>query len=213
MVRLKQFIFNPLQVNCWLVYEEGGDGILIDPSCLYEQEIKELQEYIRAKEIKLRIMINTHGHFDHIFGAGRIKALYDPEFLIHPEDERFLESAGEQAAMFGFRFETPLPRPDRYLEDGMMVGAGAVNLQVIHVPGHSRGSVALYEARQGWLFTGDTLFAGGIGRTDLPGGNYHQIMNSINNHLLALSDDIRIYPGHGESSTIGEERVSNPFLA
>ena len=212
MVQLKKFIFNPLQVNCWLLYDDDGEGILIDPSCQFQDEIDELRTFIDENKIRLRVMVNTHGHFDHLFGAGRIKELYNPEFLIHPEDERFLEFAGEQAGAFGFRLDRPVPRPDRFLEDGLVIGAGNVKLQVIHVPGHSRGGVALYEKARGWLFTGDTLFAGGIGRTDLPGGDYDQIMASINTRLLVLGDDIRIFPGHGGDSTIGEERQSNPFL-
>jgi glyoxylase-like metal-dependent hydrolase (beta-lactamase superfamily II) len=206
MLQLKIFSFNPLQVNAYLIHEPGGAGILIDPSCMEQEEFDVLRDYIRLHDIRLAYQLNTHGHFDHVFGIGRVRDAFHPKFLIHREDEPLLRLASGQARSFGFDFEGEIPSPDGYLNDSDVIGAGPIQLSVIHVPGHSRGGVAFYEASQGWLFSGDTLFAGGIGRTDLPGGDYDQIISSITNRLLTLPSETIVFPGHGPKSTIGAER-------
>ena len=141
-----------------------------------------------------------------------VKSAWNPLFLIHREDERFIRLAGEQARNFGFEYSSPVPSPDGYIEDGMEITAGGIHLRVITVPGHSRGGVAFYNAADGWVFTGDSLFAGGIGRTDLPGGDYDQLIAAIHDKLLVLPGDTRVFPGHGPSSTIANELQTNPFL-
>ncbi len=205
MIHLKVFPFNPLQVNAYLVYEEGGSGILIDPSCMDRSEFKELQDFISLHHIRLDYQVNTHGHFDHVFGNGMVNAEYHPRFLIHQGDLAFLEKAGDQARSFGFNYEGQIPVPDGYLSDNEVIKSGAITLNVIHVPGHSQGCVAFYCASNGWLFSGDTLFAGNIGRTDLPGGNYEQLIASITTKLLVLPEDTVVFPGHGPKTTIREE--------
>jgi len=212
MPLLKVFSFNPLQVNAYLLYEPYGTGILIDPSCMTEPEFDELNDFIGLHHIRLEYQLNTHGHFDHVFGVQKVKEAFHPKHLIHRGDEVFLRQAGIQARSFGFDYSDEVPEPDGYLEDMETISAGTIQLQVIHVPGHSQGCVAFYEAASGWLFSGDTLFAGGIGRTDLPGGNYDQLINSIRNRLLILPADTRVFPGHGPSSTIRKEISDNPFL-
>lgn len=212
MPQLKTFSFNPLEVNSYLLYEPNGAGILIDPSCMDDSEFEELQDFIRLNKISLVYQLNTHGHFDHLFGVGRVKDAYHPRFLIHQADEVILRLAGEQARSFGFDFDGDVPEPDGYLDEPDVLSTETIRLRVIHVPGHSQGSVAFFEASAGWLFPGDTLFAGGIGRTDLPGGNYEQIICSIKEKLLVLPDDTKVFPGHGPATTIKRERLSNPFL-
>jgi len=212
MSQLKVFSFNPLQVNAYLLYEPDGSGILIDASCMDQSEFKELQVFIDKNHISLDYLVNTHGHFDHVFGVPMVKELYHPTFLMHEADGFLLHFAGEQARSFGFEFEADIPLPDGYLKDNDCVTAGSIRLRVIHVPGHSQGGVAFYEESEGRLFSGDTLFAGGIGRTDLPGGNYDQIISSIKMKLMILPDVTKVYPGHGPSSTIGKEKSGNPFL-
>lgn len=212
MPQLKVFPFNPLQVNAYLLYETNGSGILIDPSCMDREEFLQLQEFIGNHNIRLEYQLNTHGHFDHVFGVSRVRDAYHPRFLIHKADEVFLSLAGGQARSFGFDYEGDVPVPDGYLEESDVISAGSVRLRVITVPGHSEGGVAFYEASSGWLFTGDSLFAGGIGRTDLPGGNYGQLIDGIKRKLLILPDDTMVFPGHGPSSTIMRERTGNPFL-
>ncbi len=205
MIQLKVFPFNPLQVNACLIYEPNGAGILIDPSCLNKSEFKELKDFISQNNIKLDYQLNTHGHFDHVFGIGMVKTEYSPKFLIHQGDESFLRMAGDQARSFGFEYEGDLPVPDGFLSDKDAISTGEIHLEVIHVPGHSQGSVAFYAREQGWLFSGDTLFAGGIGRTDLHGGNYEQIITSIKTRLLTLPSETLVFPGHGPQTTIGTE--------
>ncbi len=205
MLQLKVFPFNPLQVNSYLIYETGGAGILIDPSCMNQSEFSQLHDFISHSKIRLDYILNTHGHFDHVFGIGMVKAAYGTKFLIHQGDEAYLRLSAEQARSFGFEYVGEVPMPDEYLVDQQIVTAGSIILQVIHVPGHSQGSVAFYEASQGWCFSGDTLFAGGIGRTDLRGGDYNQIMSSIRNKLLTLPSETVVFPGHGPQTTIAVE--------
>lgn len=212
MSLLKVFSFNPLQVNAYLLYEPDGPGILIDPSCMNKPEFKILQDFIGANSIKLEYQVNTHGHFDHVFGVEWVKETFNPRYLIHKADENLLALAGNQARGFGFDFSGEAIKPDGYLAEAEEIVAGQIRLKVIHVPGHSPGCVAFYEEKEGWLFSGDTLFAGGIGRTDLPGGSFEQIIRSIKEKLLILPDETRVFPGHGPASTIQRERETNPFL-
>lgn len=212
MIKLKQFAFNPLQVNLYLLYEEGGSGILIDPTAIDASELDRLDGFIKEHSITLEMVLNTHGHFDHLFGAGPIKDRYRTRFMIHPADAALANIAAQQASVFGLQFSMPVPEPDGFLEDGNEIRAGAILFRVIHVPGHSPGCVAFYEATQGWLFTGDTLFSGSIGRTDLPGGDFDKIIESIHTKLFVLPDETRVFPGHGPSSTIGKEKLTNPYV-
>lgn len=205
MLQLKVFPFNPLQVNTYLIYETGGAGILIDPSCMNRSEFSQLNDFISLNKIRLHYIMNTHGHFDHVFGIGMVKEAYGTKFLIHQGDESYLRLSADQARSFGFEYVGVVPLPDEFLDDQQVVTADSINLKVIHVPGHSQGSVAFYEASQGWLFSGDTLFAGGIGRTDLRGGDYDQIMSSIRNKLLTLPPETVVFPGHGPQTTIADE--------
>jgi hydroxyacylglutathione hydrolase len=212
MPLLKVFSFNPLRVNTYLLYEPGGAGMLIDPACIDQPEFSELLDFISKNHITVGYQLNTHGHFDHVFGVRRVKDAYQPKHLIHQADEAFLLLAGDQARSFGFEYDGDIPQPDGYFAEPDVIADGAIRLQVINVPGHSQGSVALYEPSEGWLFSGDTLFAGGIGRTDLPGGNYEQIISSIRQKLLILPDHTKVFPGHGPASSIRIERSENPFL-
>jgi hydroxyacylglutathione hydrolase len=212
MPQLKVFSFNPLQVNAYLIYEPNGPGIIIDPSCMDQDEFLELQTFIEANHIRLEYQLNTHGHFDHVFGVNRVDEAWHPEYLIHQSDVPLLQYAGAQARSFGFDYDGDVRLPDGYLNDGAEISAGSIHLLTIHVPGHTQGGVAFFEPTAGWLFSGDTLFAGGIGRTDLPGGDYGQIIRSIRERLLILPDETCVFPGHGPSSTIQNERLNNPFL-
>lgn len=212
MCQLKIFTFNPLQVNAYLIYEPSGAGILIDPSCMDLSEFEELQGFIELHQIRLAYQLNTHGHFDHVFGVARVRDAYHPKYLIHRGDKDFLHLAGVQARSYGFDYRGEVPMPDGYLNEDDVISAGSISLQVKHVPGHSQGCVAFYEGSEGWLFSGDTLFAGGIGRTDLPGGNYGQLINSIKKKLLILPDETIVFPGHGPETNIKKERLTNPFL-
>jgi glyoxylase-like metal-dependent hydrolase (beta-lactamase superfamily II) len=158
------------------------------------------------------MVLATHGHFDHLFGAGPIRDRYHTRFMIHPADAALANIAPQQASVFGLRFTMPVPEPDAFLSDEQEIRAGSIFLKVIHVPGHSPGGVAFYEETNSRVFTGDTLFDGSIGRTDLPGGDFDQIINSIRTKLFVLPDATEVLPGHGQASSIGEEKLTNPYM-
>ncbi|MDD3812911.1 MAG: MBL fold metallo-hydrolase [Bacteroidales bacterium] len=212
MIQLKQFVFNPLRVNTWLLYDEDSNGILIDAAFSAHGEQMKLDTFLKDQQINLTYLLNTHGHFDHVMGTAAVKRIYNPQFLIHQDEMKLLETAVSQAAFFGLELSGEVPEPDAYLEHGQWLQAGEIRIQVLAVPGHSPGGVAFWVPQKRWLFTGDTLFAGGIGRTDLPGGSYERLMVSIREQLLVLDPETEVFPGHGPISTIGTEIMSNPFI-
>lgn len=197
-------VLGPLQNNIYLLADEKSkEGVIIDATW-YPEQVAQLARGYRIKSIVI-----THGHVDHCCGAGRLKELVGGEIAIHNDDLFLYERTPEQAAMFGLSAPR-LPPPDRVLADGDRITFGPYALEVMHTPGHSPGAVCLKLERQ--VFSGDTLFALSVGRTDLWGGSMEALLRSIRTKLLTLSDETRVYPGHGPSTTIGEERRHNPFL-
>jgi len=212
MIKLKQFVFNPLQVNAWLVYEERSSAILIDPSFMDLEECSVISNYMDQTGITIEFVINTHGHFDHVFGTGMLRNFTNAPILIHENDLQLMYMAPKVARSFGFEFVGTIPEPDGFLKHKQKITAGTIDVEVLHVPGHSQGCVAFYFPSMACLFAGDTLFAGSIGRTDLPEGNYEQIIRSIKEQLFTLPDETKVFPGHGPSTTIGKEKQSNPYV-
>jgi hydroxyacylglutathione hydrolase len=205
---LETFPVGPLQCNCTILGDEQTrEAIVIDPG----EEIGRIQKRLTAHGLKLKQILVTHGHIDHVGGALKLKRLTGAPIYLNEGDLEQLAIMHEQAAWVGVEAPETAP-PDESLADGMTVGLGSYPAQVLHTPGHTQGSVSLHFAPLKLLVAGDTLFAGSIGRTDLPGGNYEQILNSIQARLLALPDETKVLPGHGPASTIGTERRSNPFL-
>ncbi|WP_321391217.1 MBL fold metallo-hydrolase [uncultured Desulfuromusa sp.] len=197
----------PLEVNCYIIgCEKTMKAAVIDPGGNADRILQ------RLSELKLQtvMIINTHGHFDHIGGNGDLLKATGAELIIHRDDSILLERAGEHAAAFGLRAE-PSPAPTRLLNGDETLQLGELTLQVIHTPGHSPGGVCLYV--DDYLFVGDTLFAGSIGRTDLPGGHHQLLIAGIKEKLLPLPENTKVYPGHGPMTTIGEEKLHNPFLS
>jgi glyoxylase-like metal-dependent hydrolase (beta-lactamase superfamily II) len=205
---LETFPVGPLQCNCTLLGdEEAGEAIVIDPG----DEIARIYRRISDLGLKLKQILITHAHIDHVGGALKLKRLTGAPILLNEEDLPLLKMMDEQAAWVGVA--TPeVTGPDESLTEGLTVGLSRYPAQVLHTPGHTQGSVCLHFAPLRMVFAGDTLFAGSIGRTDLPGGNGRQIIDSIQTRLMALSDETRVLPGHGPETTIGEERSHNPFL-
>ncbi len=205
---LDTFPVGPLQCNCTILGDEQtGEAIVIDPG----DEIGRIQKRLAASGLKIKQILVTHGHIDHIGGALKLKRLTGAPIYLNEGDLEQLALMQDQANWLGVEAPETAP-PDESLADGMMVGIGSYPAMVLHTPGHTQGSICLHFAPLKLLVAGDTLFAGSIGRTDLPGGNYDQIIDSINKRLLALPDDTTVLPGHGPASTIGVERRSNPFL-
>jgi hydroxyacylglutathione hydrolase len=203
---LIQLCVGPLQVNCYIVADEKTkEAMVIDPG----DDAGDILRVINEKGFNVRYIVLTHAHFDHTGANKDLKEATGADLLMHPDDKRLLESAANQGSMFGMR-SAASPPADRYVKHGDVITAGGVSLKVLHTPGHSPGGICLLG--QGMVFTGDALFAGSIGRTDLPGGDFHTLIRSIQQNLMTLPDETKVYSGHGPSSTIGIERSENPFL-
>jgi glyoxylase-like metal-dependent hydrolase (beta-lactamase superfamily II) len=205
---LETFPVGPLQCNCTILGdEEAGEAIVIDPG----DEIGRITRRLNALGLKLKQILITHAHIDHIGGALKLKKLTGAPILMNENDLPQLKIMATQAGWLGIDTPETAP-PDDNLSDGLIVGLDRYPAQVIHTPGHTQGSVCLHFSPLNLLVAGDTLFAGSIGRTDLPGGNSDQILDSIQSRLLALPPQTRVLPGHGPATTIGAEQKSNPFL-
>jgi len=205
---LETFPVGPLQCNCTILGdEEAHEAIVIDPG----DEVGRIHRRLTELGLKLKQILVTHAHFDHVGGALKLKRLTGAPIYLNEKDLPLLKMMEEQAAWVGVA--TPeTAQPDESLAEGLVVGLERFPAQVIHTPGHTQGSVCLHFVPLKLLIAGDTLFTGSIGRTDLPGGNYGQIVDSIHSRLLVLGDETKVIPGHGPLTTIGEERESNPFL-
>ncbi|MCB7128693.1 MAG: MBL fold metallo-hydrolase [Candidatus Brocadiales bacterium] len=199
----------PLAVNCYVLgSREGGEGVVIDPGDEPEEIIRAVAEHKLLG--KIRYILATHGHFDHVGATKKLKEeLPSARFLIHKLDVELLDILKDQAGYFGCP-EVEKPHVDGYVADGDTISFDGIDLKVAHTPGHSSGGVCYLT--DGKAFVGDTLFAGSVGRTDFPGCSAEELVNSIRGKLLPLGEDVVVYPGHGPSTTIGEEMRSNPFL-
>jgi len=205
---LETYPVGPLQCNCTLLGdEEAGEAIVIDPG----DEVARIHRRLDELHLKLKQILITHAHIDHVGGALKLKRLTGAPILLNENDLPLLKMMAMQAAWLGMPAPETAP-PDESLADEMTVGLERCPARVLHTPGHTQGSVCLHFAPMKMVIAGDTLFAGSIGRTDLPGGNFNQIIESIHSRLLALPDETTVLPGHGPATTIGEERQSNPFL-
>ena len=202
-VEILSFTMTPFAENCFVI-KDGDEAIVIDPG----EATPELLNAI--KDLNVIAIVLTHSHIDHVGGVAEVKEATGAELVCHAEAAPMLESIVDQGRMFGLEV-SPSPKPDRFFDEGDVVRVGATELKVVNAPGHAPGHVAL--VGDGFIIGGDVLFAGSIGRTDLPGGSYDVLINSIRTQFLTLPDDTVVHCGHGPSTTIGAERASNPFLA
>lgn len=211
MIKVSAFVFNAFQVNTFVVSDDSGECLIIDPANNSSKEDAILSKYITDNVLRPVMAVNTHGHIDHILGVDYVKKTYGIPFALHSADKFLVDSAPMHASIYGFKIDHS-PSAEIALETMSEIRFGNTVLKVIETPGHTPGHVALYNEENKILFTGDTLFKESIGRTDLPGGDYSWIMKSILDKIVPLGGDVRFYPGHGASSTIGHELMYNPFV-
>lgn len=211
MLKVQKFTFNPFAENTFVLSDETGACVVIDPGCMNRHEQAELGNYLAENQLRLEKVLNTHCHIDHIFGNSWLVNKFKVPLVANRKDLLNLRGSVPWAQMNGLPFD-PSPEPDVNVEEGDKVTFGTTTLEVIFTPGHAPGHVSFFHPSSKKLFSGDVLFDGSIGRTDLPGGNYETLMESIVNKLLPMADEVLVHCGHGPETTIGKERRRNPFI-
>lgn len=211
MLTVQTFTFNPVQENTYVVYNEAKQCCIIDPGCYFGSEEKELKDFIETNGLKPVYLLNTHCHLDHIFGNKFIQNTYGLTLHLHRDEEQVLERGPASGQMYQLPFEN-YDGTLTFLEDGDVVKLGEDELHVFKTPGHSPGSICFYNKEGKFIISGDVLFHGSVGRTDLPGGDFKTLEQSIKTKLYTLPEDVVVHPGHGESTTIADEMKTNPFV-
>ena len=211
MINIHYFTFGPFQENTYILSDETKECILIDPGNNNASEHKQLQEYIKQHQLIPKRLILTHAHVDHINGNQFVFDTYGLLPEVHQEDVFFMEKHLATANMYGIQAEQS-PMPISFIKEGDVIQFGDSVLQTLHTPGHSPGSISFYNTQDKFIIGGDVLFYGSIGRTDLPMGNHATLIKSIKEKLFPLGDDMKVYSGHGAPTSIGFERINNPFL-
>ena len=211
-MQIKVFTFNQFFENTIIVFDKTKECVIIDPGCYTISEKDTLQKYISINNLIPVKLINTHCHIDHILGNNFIAKTYDLELEMNANDMELIKSSNEIAQLYGFTDYEMSPLPKKFLNEGDTLEFGNSQFKILFTPGHAPGHISLYSEKDGLLISGDVLFNNSIGRTDLPGGNYDLLIESIKNKILTLNDNTIVYCGHGPSTTIGNERLNNPFL-
>ncbi len=211
MLKVKSFIFNPVEENTYVLYNEKDACCIIDPGCYFSIERKELQDFIEEQRLQPKFLLNTHCHLDHVFGNKFVHDQYGLPLQLHPKEQLVLEYAPAAGLQWGLPFEN-YQGPLIFLQEGTSIWLNNDELEILATPGHSPGSICFYCRSQQFVISGDVLFYQGIGRTDLPGGDPGTLLRSIREKLFTLPDEVIIYPGHGQPTTVGFEKRTNPFL-
>lgn len=211
MLQIKTYTFNPVQENTYILFNENKECIIIDPGCYFDGEKEELQSFIDSKELTPKILLNTHCHLDHVFGNKFIAESFALILHLHNKEEAMLQMAPASGLMFNLPFDNYQGK-FIFLKEGDSIYLGEDKLEVIETPGHSPGSISFYCRNQHFVIAGDVLFESSIGRTDLPGGDHETLLNSIKQKLFVLPDEVIVYPGHGQQTTIANEKRYNPFV-
>lgn len=206
-----KMVFSPIEVNTYILSDSSGNCAVIDCGCYTDSEFEEFESFLVKKNLKPVLLLNTHCHLDHIFGNRVILEKYNLRAFCHRLENKNRKDSVLHAQLFGLEMEKP-PEPAGYISDGQIIAFGPVSLKALHVPGHTMGSLAFYIEQDGIVITGDALFAGSIGRTDLPGGSFDTLINSIRDRLFTLPPSTVVYPGHGDKTTIEKEIKTNPFF-
>jgi len=212
MLVIKSFVFNFFTENTFVVWDEvSKESAVIDPGCSKKEEEEKLEQYITGNELNVKYLLNTHCHVDHIWGCKFVKERFNPIYYAPELDLPLLDNVHVQASAFGLEIEDP-PRPDKYLNEDEQLTLGDSAIEFLFTPGHTAGEYCFYFKKEAFCITGDVLFNNNIGRTDLWGGDYNTLLNSIKTKLFTLPENVVIYPGHGNISKIGVEKSGNPFL-
>jgi glyoxylase-like metal-dependent hydrolase (beta-lactamase superfamily II) len=211
MIKIARFTFNPLGENTYLLIAEGGECVIVDAGCYNEAEQKRLADYIAGHNLKPVMSLLTHAHPDHVAGVEWAKSRYNIPLALHSADLPLLGQMASYGAMFGFNIGAITPDVD--LAEQKTISFGQTTAEVIHTPGHTPGGCCFYSAEAGVVFSGDSLFAEEIGRCDFPGGSLRSLVGSLKEKILPLPKETKVYPGHGPATTVGWERVHNPYLS
>lgn len=211
-MQVEYFTFNPFMENTYVVYDETSEAVVIDPGCYDPREQQELLDFINNHGLNVKLLLNTHGHIDHVLGNFFVKSHFKVPLWIGEKDLDTLKAVEAYASNYGFQNYTPVT-PDKLMNEAEVISFGNSELKILFVPGHAPGHLAFYNKSDNFIIGGDVLFDSSIGRTDLPGGDFDTLIASIHNEFFKFSDDTIVYPGHGGSTTIGKEKVSNPFCA
>ncbi len=211
MLKIKSFEFSPIQENTYILYNELKECAIIDPGCYFDDEKDKLVDFIKEMDLKPILLLNTHCHLDHVFGNKFVAEKYDLKLHIHENEKRVLEFA----PLSGLGYNMPFDNYNGeilFIKEGDIINIGPDKLLALLTPGHSPGSLSFYCEKDKFVISGDALFYGSIGRTDLPGGNHELLLKSIREQLFILPEETKVYSGHGQVTNIGEEKKSNPFL-
>ncbi|MBX2901833.1 MAG: MBL fold metallo-hydrolase [Cyclobacteriaceae bacterium] len=212
MLQIKVFTFNAFQENTYVLFDQTREAVIIDPGCYEPDEQNALHGFIETEKLKPTLLLNTHCHVDHVLGNDFVKTKYKIPLLIHEKELPVLKSVRVYAPAYGFaRYHET--QPDNFLSEGNQITFGVTHLKILFLPGHAPGHVGFYNEATHSLLSGDVLFDGSIGRTDLPGGDFNTLLQSIRQKVFLLPDETTVYPGHGETTTVGKEKVTNPFCA
>jgi len=211
MLQIKVLTFNAVQENTYVLYNEFKECIIVDPGCYSNEEKEALKDFIEKNGLQPKMLINTHCHLDHVFGNKYVAEAYQLTLQIHKNEEEMLQMAPASGLMFNLPFDNYTGQLI-FLKEGDIISLRDDILKVIEAPGHSPGSICFYCEKQKFIIGGDVLFYQSIGRTDLPGGNHESLIKNIKEKLFLLPDDVKVYPGHGPATTIGDEKKYNPYL-
>ncbi len=211
MLKLKTFEFSPIQENTYILYNEFNDSIIIDPGCYFEEEREALAGFIEQNNLHPKLLLNTHCHLDHVFGNKFVSEKFGLTLHLHEKELPVLQFAPTSGLMYNMPFDN-YAGEFVFLEPGQKLTLGEDQLEILFTPGHSPASLSFYNKNAGFVVSGDVLFKQSIGRTDLPGGNFDTLINSIKTELLVLPDETIVYSGHGDPTTIGNEKRTNPYL-
>lgn len=214
-MKIKIFEFNPLGVHTYVLHDDTNECVIIDPACYFPDEKQLLLDYILDNNLMVKAVVNTHLHFDHIYGVNFVEAQFGVDMACHPDDLFLIDPAENSINIqaLGAAASSFLPRVSKTLHEGDVVKFGKQQLNIFHIPGHSPGSIVLYHEPSASVFVGDVLFRESIGRTDLLKGNFQDLIDGIKQKLFVLPNETTVYPGHGPSTTIGFEKTNNPFLS